>query len=138
MTRTGKFWVGATRAPFASALAILAITAGLRAFITPESLPLHAVIGSLSLVWGIVYGTGGLFIIYGMGTFRPKFEAAGCVLFGGGALVQALVTLAFIGGSPFLTGWSVFSLLIFATAGFMRSRHLTRGEQLVWVKGGLE
>jgi len=122
-----------TRTPFATALAVLAMLSGLRGVIEPESLPMVAVIGVLGYVWAAVYFAGGFLMAVGMATARSKYEAAGCVLFSGGVLVQAFITLFFLGATPFLTVWSVISLIVFGLAGLLRVRHLVRGERLIWL-----
>jgi len=131
--RLGTFARNIGRTPFATALAFLAMLTGIRGVSEPESLPLVRVIGWVGYVWAVVYFLGGAFIAYGMGSLRAKYEAAGCVLFAGGALVQAAITVFFLGASPFLTLWSVISLAIFGLAGIARARHLVRGEHLVWL-----
>ena len=88
---------------------------------------------TVGYIWALVYGLSGVFMIYGMGTLKTKFEAAGCVLFAGGAGTQTIATFFFLGSAPFLTMWSVLSLAVFCAAGVIRARHLIRGEVLVWL-----
>jgi hypothetical protein len=122
-----------TRTPFATALAVLAMLSGIRGLVEPESLPMVAVIGVLGYIWAAVYFAGGALMAFGMATLRSKYEASGCVLFSGGVLVQAVITLFFLGATPYLTVWSVLSLVVFGIAGLIRTRHLVRGERLVWL-----
>ncbi len=128
-----QFARNVVNAPFAAALAFLAVQSGIRGLIDPHSLPLLAIIGWVAYVWAIVYTAGGLFLVYGMGSLKAKFEAAGCVLFGGGALVQAFVTAFFIGRNPFLSYWSVSALVVFGIAGVLRATHLVKGQRLLWI-----
>lgn len=124
----------AVRAPLAAALALLAVTAGVRGIFEPETLPLAEVLGTfVGYMWAVVYGSGGTLMLYGMSTLRTKFEAAGCVLFGGGAFVQAMATLFFLDASPFLTIWNVVSLLILTAGAVIRTRHLIKGQILIWL-----
>jgi hypothetical protein len=133
--RVKEFFLNMIRAPFAAALGAVAVLSGLRGLTEPATLPLQAVIGDLGYAWAVVYGLGGLAMLWGMGRLKPKYEAAGCMLFSGGTAVQAFVTAFFLGVSPLLSVWSVTTLLIFAVAGLLRVRHLIRGQQLVWLGG---
>lgn len=119
--------------PFASALALLAAESGVRGLVDATSLPLLSVIGWIGYAWAVVYGTGGALILYGIASTRTKWEAAGCSLFGGGALVQAIVTAFYVGRNPFLNLWSVFALSTFGIAGLVRARHLSHGQKLILV-----
>lgn len=123
----------ASRTPFAAALALLAMMSGIRAVFDPDSLPLREVIGNLGYAWAVVYFSGGALMLLGMSTLRSKYEASGCILFAGGAAVQAVITLFFLGASVYLTGWSVAALVIFALAGVVRALHLMRGDTLIWL-----
>lgn len=122
--------------PFATSLALLAVESGVRGLFDPATLPLVSVIGWIGYAWAVVYGIGGALMLAGRASAKARYEAAGCTLFGGGALVQAGVTAAFIGRSPFLTFWSVFALLAFGAAGLIQARHLSRGQKLIWVERG--
>lgn len=135
-----KFWRNATAAPFAAALAQLAILSGLRGIIDPESSQVFAAfeekgVGVLPIIWAVVYLTGGVFMLYGAGASKTRFEAAGCVLFAGGAAVQAVATATLL-GVAFTSVWGVLTLGIFAIAGVIRAKRLMQGERLIWVRGG--
>lgn len=130
---TGTLVRNLRRDHFAAALAALAMLTGVRGVVEPESLPLVAVIGWIGYVWAVVYFFGGAFMAVGLGTARAKYEAAGCVLFAGGTLVQGAITPFFLGASPFLTIWSVIALVLFGIAGLAHAKRLTRGERPVWL-----
>jgi hypothetical protein len=120
--------------PFTAALAMLGILGGLRGLVEPGSLPLLPVLGPIAYLWAIVYLTGGLSMLYGLGSLKARFEAAGCVLYAGGTFVQATVTMFFLGVSPFLTFWSALSLYIIGAAALKKARRLTSGDRLIWVR----
>lgn len=121
-------------APFAVALGFVAILTGVRAIFDPSTLPLEPVLGWVAYVWAVIYALGGVLMLYGMATAEARYEAAGCSLFAGGAFTQAVATTAFLGVSPFLNFWSVVTLLAFGLAGVVRTRHLMRGQRLLWVR----
>lgn len=118
--------------PFTAALAMLAVLSGVRAFVDPSSLVLREVLGDIAYAWAIVYLLGGLFMLYGMATLKTKFEASGDILFAGGTIVQAVVTMLHLGESPLITLWGVLSLSIFGFAAIIHSKHLIKGQRLIW------
>ena len=132
--KTSRFVRNLGGEPFAAALGFLAAQSGLRGIFDPSTLPLLAIIGWVAYVWAVVYMVGGLVLLYGIGSTRVRYEAAGSILFGGGALVQAAVTALFVGRNPFLTYWSVIALFIFGIAGLYRATRILRGQRLMWVK----
>jgi hypothetical protein len=131
----GSIWKNLSRFPFAAALALIAVIAGVRAFIEPDSLPLNAVIGEWSYAWAVMYGVGGILILLGLGQAKPRWEALGCVWFATGTTIQAVVILFFLGQSAFLTIWNVISLAVFSVAGIVRTRNLVKGQTTILIEG---
>ena len=121
--------------PFTVALAVLALLTGVRVVADPTASPVAISWGRpLSLVWGSCYAFGGVLILWGMGRRQGRWEAAGCVLFAGGAFTNALATLGLLEASRFLTWYSVATLVVFGSAGTWRARRLMRGERALWIK----
>jgi len=122
------------RAPIGTAFALLAVITGIRGVFDPTSLAVYYTLPVLSYVWAVVYGIGGLLMLWGAGRLNPKWEAAGCILIAGGTGVQAILFLSELGSFRFITIWNVVSLGIFTAAFLRRAVHLVRGQHLIWVK----
>jgi hypothetical protein len=125
------FWARATIAPFAAALSILAIMTGVHTIIFPETTFIDGLLGWLVYVWAVMFAFGGFFILYGAGTLNNKWEAAGCILFLGGSVVEAIALLGEFGYDALFT---VIILINFSIASFLRVRQLlVKGARLMWV-----
>lgn len=128
-----RYWANATQAPFATALALLAISGGVRAMVDPNALPVEAELGMWSYVWGALFAGGGLAMLYGMTFLKPRWEAAGCVAFAGGSWVEAL---AFFAALPigFVSIYSVVNLGLFGVFALVRAKRIRDGEHLIWIR----
>lgn len=119
--------------PFAAVLGFLGVISGLRGLIDPNVYPVHALLHGWDYVWAVTFLLGGLGIIFGLGSRRQKLDAAGCALFAGGAIVEGLAYVAFLGWRS--SSWTTLLILSALAFGAMRRwRHLIRGEVQIWVR----
>lgn len=128
-----KFFDGLNVAPFAVSLAIVAVISGIRGLIDPNAFPLHAVMHGLDYIWAVIFACGGAAMLCGMGFRKPNVEAAGCALFFGGTLVEAVSFLFFLGFTRTTSLVTVLILMNFAIASLLRFRHLYKGGSQVWL-----
>lgn len=130
LTRLRRIRRRYTDVPFASVLALLGVNAGITALLRPELQPARQLAQPWDTVWLVMYSLGGLMILIGIGTRLANVEAAGCLAFGGGALIAAIATAVVIG----TRGWnSTVILLLFCSAATTRAWHLVHGLVLVLV-----
>jgi peptidoglycan/LPS O-acetylase OafA/YrhL len=120
-----------TDVPFASLVAVLGINSAVTLFVAPgRSSAASALISPIGYAWATLYGIGGLLILAGIANRRANVEAAGCIAFAGGALINAMTTLA-------VYRWAAWNLalllLLFSAAAITRTRHLIHGRVLVLV-----
>lgn len=128
-----KFFQNLNIAPFAVSLAIVAIISGIRGLVDPSAFPLHAVMHGLDYIWAIIFACGGAAMFFGMGFRKANVEAAGCALFFGGTLVEAVSFLFFLGFTRTTSLVTVLILMNFAIASLLRFRHLYKGDAQVWL-----
>ena len=117
--------------PFAVVLAFLAINSTINLVVNPRSNPVHQLLSPWDYITAGLYGVGGLLIIIGIAFNRTDAETAGCIAFGGGALINALVWAAIVGWSAWNT---VLILVVFAVASLLRAWHIASGRILVLVQ----
>jgi len=116
--------------PFAVALALIGINSSITLIVNPGRSPVHQLLAPWDDIAAGVYGIGGLLIIIGIAFLRADFEAAGCIAFAGGALINAVVWMWIAGW----TAWNTIAVLVmFAAAALIRARHITTGRVLLLV-----
>lgn len=117
--------------PFAVALALIGINSAVTLIVAPGRSPVHQLLAPWDDVAAGIYGLGGLLILIGIAFLRADFEAAGCIAFAGGALINAVVWM-------WIAGWTAWNtilvLLMFAAAALIRARHITTGRVLILVE----
>lgn len=133
MARLDVSWRRYQETPFATAFGILAVNSALNLFLAPERAPAHALVKPMDYLWAGFYGLGGLLLLLGIGARLANVEAAGCVAFAGGALVNAVAFVV-----VFHSWSSAFALLAFAWAAGVRTRHLARGQILILTAPAVE
>ncbi len=119
-----------TDVPFATVIGWLGVNNLVTLLAHPGLQAASLLASPLDYLWGALYGCGGLLILAGLGTRRANVEAAGCVAFGGGALISAFATAVVRGPAA----WNqVLILGMFAAFSAVRTYHLARGRVLVLV-----
>lgn len=117
-----------TDVPFAAILATVGVNAALSFIVAPQRQPAHMLLAPWDAVWAAMYGLGGLLILAGIGSARANIESAGCLAFGGGALISAVASAAVLGRPAWNT---VIVLALFCVGAVIRAVHLARGQVLV-------
>jgi len=118
--------------PFAAAIGYLGINAAVTFFAHPGRQAATRLLPPLDYVWISLYGGGGALILAGIAAALTNVEAAGCVMYAGGATVSALAT-AVVGRWAM---WNtVVTLLLIATAALVRAWHLATDRVLVLMSG---
>lgn len=114
--------------PFAVLLALLGVNSAVILLIDPNRSVVHALTTPWDYVWAAQYGLGGAAIIAGIGFGVARLEAAGCVAFAGGTLIQSFVTALVLGWSA----WnSVLVLVLFTGGASIRAWHIAQGKTLI-------
>lgn len=117
-----------TDVPFAAVIGMLGINNAVTFFAHPGRQAAALLLPPLDYVWIGLYGGGGALILAGVAAAMVNVEAAGCVMYAGGATVSALATAV-------VNGWSTWNttltLLLLAGAALTRVRHLASGRVLV-------
>ncbi len=118
-------------APFATAIALTGINNAVNLALRPRTIPQHALLSPFDYMSVTIYGIGGLLIIIGLAAAHSDIEAAGCLLFAGGALIAATAWVALVGWAA----WNqILVLMVFAGAAVQRADHLAKGRILVLVQ----
>jgi hypothetical protein len=117
--------------PFAAALGLVGVNSAVSLLLYPERSPIHELAAPFDYAWAVIYGLGGLMMLAGIATARIDVEAAGCVAFGGGAIINAVTWAAIMGWSA----WNAVAILVvFAVAALIRGQHVAKGRVLVLVE----
>jgi hypothetical protein len=127
-------WAGAKRLtfyPFAVALAFIGLNSGVNLILNPGRSPVHQLLRPWDVITAGLYALGGLLILIGIAFRRSDIEASGCVVFGGGALINAVVWTWIVGWSAWNT---IMILLVFAGAALTRAQHIAAGRVLLLVQ----
>lgn len=77
---------------FEAAIAIAAFASGVLFIVEPAAVRDSAVAqvgGYLAILWGALYGYGGLFVLAGLTSPSPRLELVGLSLFGSASLIDA-------------------------------------------------
>jgi hypothetical protein len=117
--------------PFAAALGLVGINSAVSLLLYPERSPIHELAAPFDYAWAVIYSLGGLMMLAGIATARIDVETAGCVAFGGGAIINAVAWAAVMGWSAWNT---VLILTIFAIASLIRGWHVSKGRVLILVE----
>lgn len=121
--------------PATIALGVLAFLGGLRGLLDVHTSPVAlALPRPLSVAWSILYGLGGIGMLYGTIARNPKVESFGWTAFSGGAFVSAAATATLVNTLPLLTLYSVATLVALGVCGVVKAYLLRAGYRLVWVK----
>lgn len=113
---------------FAMLVAALAVNSSLNIFIAPNRSVVSGLPGPLPYVWAVQYGMGGLMLAGGIMANRLNLEAAGCVAFVGGALVNTVAVMFGLGWHA----WNVVLILVmFVAAATARLTALVQHRVLV-------
>ncbi len=119
-----------TDVPFATVIGWLGVNNLITLVAHPGQQAASLLASPLDYLWGGLYAAGGVLILAGIGAARTNLEAAGCVAYGGGALISALATAV-------VRGWGAWNqitvLVLFAVFSAVRTYHLARGGVLVLV-----
>jgi hypothetical protein len=117
--------------PFATAIGLVGVNSAVNLLLYPQRSSIHALASPWDYAWAGIYGAGGLMIVTGISVARMDVEAAGCVAFGGGAIINAVVVAAIAGWAS----WNVVLILsVFAWASLARGWHITQGRVLILVE----
>src|SRR6266540_116036 len=117
--------------PFATAIACIGINNGLTVFISKRSVVSAALPTFFQSLWAIFYIIAGIMILIGIGMGARNIEAAGCIAFCGGSLINALAVADVLGW----TSWnSICVLLLFSIFSFIRAMNIMQGKVLVLLK----
>jgi protein-S-isoprenylcysteine O-methyltransferase Ste14 len=87
-------------------------------------------------VWAAAYLLGGLLLFLGIGRRRVNVEAAGCILFVTGVVIEALAFLSLLGWTKTTSWLTVALLLVFGAAAAARLWQIVTGRHHVLVKFG--